>query len=977
MKRREFLLNCTVMALVAERNALAESLAPAEQTVLVGDAQFQLALSWGATGLKEKQFHVDQRQFANLTGVPWVVEIDGNEFTPEKGSVRLVSSGGNRPARGVIFEGDVSDLSWRLKYEVTGAGRITKSLSLTSKKQTVLRRISLWTATSEVEPIVARTQLQDVAALYRQDTRGLFVSLDFPYSKIETAKTITSVSYPPHELLTGSQVYACHSLTFGAIRLLGRERYGYDEGEVASMDAYVQQRHQPRFERPMFCSSSIVNRYTQVEGDTIFYTMKDHPTLSRNTHLLKRDLALLPKLGMEYYQVFPGVFDWVPDDPSPKTVEELMSFARGQGVRMGDYSGANYLFCPHYNEYRNSLNRPEWLMQDKNGKSKKGLFCFGHPEFVKYYRETVVATCRRYGFEIHCLDFLYLQACYAPSHGHPLGADGVYHQVKGLVDLLEAINSVSPQMMTWSNSGNWKELLPKLAWSNPNLYLTDPFINTPWQGLNMTRLLDDARREQMVSLHHTHFLPYRFFTNCQYFFSQNSVVPDIRNFEYGALSTLAVTPNLTLAEIRPWLDRLSSFNQERVIQFYRRWTDFVHQHYEFWKKTYQAGENPGVGAVEIYGHAIGNRGFVFVINPQYWDRTIEIPLDDTLGFPGTGQCEISELYPVERLRLTPQGPIAAFGTRVPITVPAQEVVVLEVRPAPLKIEAARMYGLQGTIDQTSHGYLIKTQGAQGRTERFAVLFPPGGPTIVSVSVRPDIPSQPKRHSAPTPLKLLNQTKQGVLLEVTFRRDSAPKGLREWRVEPCEFTKGIDSNRPLGFTDGAALKFPLFVNVQDSFIHLPLTDTLADKVGLGPLANFCGAYVDNAFSEMQETWIELKTGEAALQGGILASKEKVTPRRPLHPFAKHTGKSWWLQSSFHLPFMYTIGAESAFEDHPILALPQIRQKQLKEIKAWINGTELKVQRYNYPRERKLGCYYADLVGSGARAGKNELVIYLQY
>ena len=66
----------------------------------------------------------------------------------------------------------------------------------------------------------------------------------------------------------------------------------------------------------------------------------------------------------------------------------------------------------------------------------------------------------------------------------------------------------------------------------------------------MTRLLDDARREQMVSLHYTHFMPFRNYTNCQYFFSQNSIVPDIRNYQYGALSTVAVTPMWLLAPVK-------------------------------------------------------------------------------------------------------------------------------------------------------------------------------------------------------------------------------------------------------------------------------------------------------------------------------------------------------------------------------------------------------------------------------------------
>ena len=92
----------------------------------------------------------------------------------------------------------------------------------------------------------------------------------------------------------------------GAVELRGAAGYGFDLGEVAAMGAYVQERYQPRFERPMFVSSCINNRYTQVRGDVIFYTMKDNPTLSLHVDLLKRELALMPKLGMEYYQVFPG-----------------------------------------------------------------------------------------------------------------------------------------------------------------------------------------------------------------------------------------------------------------------------------------------------------------------------------------------------------------------------------------------------------------------------------------------------------------------------------------------------------------------------------------------------------------------------------------------------------------------------------------------------------------------------------------------
>lgn len=978
MDRRNFLLNSISATILADSNARARTTRGREERITVGDSRLQIELSNGPQGLEETHYQVDDRPLSNLSSIPWVVLIDDKMFSPKNHAIRLVSTARATLASSATFKGDTTGLSWELKYEITGLGRITKTLTLTTAADGILGPVTLWNGLSDKEPLVARTKLQDIAAFYRQESRGLFVSLDFPYSTIGYDKGIAKIAYPPFGQLKSGEAYTCHSLTTGAVKLAGIERYGFDLGEVAAMDDYIQERYHPRFNRPMYTSSCINNRFTQVKGDIVFYTMKDNPTLSWDRDLLKRELALMPKLGMEYYQVFPGVFDWVEDDPAPEAVTEMMDYARGLGVRMGGYSGANHLFCPHYNEYRNTLHRPEWLMKDKDGKIASSTFCFGAPEFVQYYIDTVIPNAKRFGFEIHCLDFLSLYPCYAPNHGHPIGRDSLYHQTRGLVRLLEAINSVSPEMMTWSNSGVWQELLPKLAWSNHNLYLTDPFIVTPWQGLNMTRLLDDARREQMVSLHYTHFLPFRFYTNCQYFFSQNSIVPDIRNFEYGALSSIAVTPNFCLGEVRPWLDRLSAAHQERVIGFYKGWTEFLNEYYDLWKKTYHAGENPGVGAVEIYGHADGTHGFIFVVNPQYWGRTVEVPLDSSLGFTGSAQCEIRELYPSERLRLTSQGPFASFGTKLPVWVPAQQVLVLEVRPVPEKIDAPRLYGLPGTVESTQTGYLIKTQGPQGHSARFAVVLPPGNPRIAAAEVRPDIPKQPKRLWAATPLKLLAANEQGTLMEITFRRNPAPTELREWQVQQGDLAEGIAGKWDAGFRGVEKLNFPLFVDAQDTGLRLPMSDDLARNLGLGSLTNFCGAYIDNAFGEIQETWIDLNAGREDLPPGVLATTEELPTRLPLDPLAKDPAKDWWLQSSFYLPFINSIGAEPAFDEHPRLVLPLLRHKEVKEIKAWINGKPLPVERYAYPRNRDLACYYADLMAGGAKGNQdNTLVIHMGF
>jgi hypothetical protein len=973
--RREFLLSSIGVALTTQES-WGGSTSKSER-IVIGDAQLQIVLAHGPHGLEEKEIRVDQVVLPGLAGVPWTANLGGVEAAPKGRVTRSVVGDGVNPARSASFEGVAAGIGWSLKYEVTGGGRITKTLSFAPTRRSILNRVSLWNGRCSQPPGIARTKLQDIAAFYRHRGRGIFVSLDFPYSKIENENGWTQISYPPQDALEPGRTYSCHSLTLGAVGLSGVERYGSDLGEVEAMDTYIQERYPPRFGRPMFVSASITNRYTQVQGDIIFYTMKDQPTLNFNVDLLRRELALMPRLGMEYYQVFPGVFDWGPDDPSPDVVQSLMKYARSQGVRMGGYSATNRLFVDHYNEYRNRLDRPDWEMRNEAGVAAKGVFCFGSSDFVEYYKNTVVANSERYGFELHCFDGLHLAPCYAGNHGHLVGQDSLYHQVRGLVRLLEAIDGVSPQMMTWSNSGNWQDLLPKLAWSNHNLYLTDPFIETPWQGLNMTRLLDDARREQMVSLHYTHFVPYRFYSNCQYFFCQNSVVPDSRNFEYGALSSIAVTPNLCLAEERPWLDGLPSAGQERVLKFYKRWTEFLEQHYDLWKKTYHAGESPGVGAVEIYAHTAQDRGFVFIVNPQYWSRTVQVPLDSSMGFSGSRQCEVREWYPVERLRLTSEGPLVTLGSKFTIEVPAQEVLVLEVTPAPENVEHPRIYGLPGSIEATSTGYRMRTHGPQGSSERFVVVLPPGNRGIVAAEVVANVPKQPKRLWAPTALKQLAASHQGTLMEVTFRRRAAPAELRRWQVRPGELKEGLTSKWSSGF-EGAEKSFPLFVDVQQTDLQLPLSDQLADQLALGTLTNFCGAYIDNAFSEMQETWVDLAIGEAKAMAGHVGSGETLPAPMPMDPLARDSNRGWWLQTRFHLPFLCNGGTESGFEEHPILALPLLRHQQLLKLSGWINEVPLDVELYRYPRNNKLGCHYADLVNSGTRGGQdNLLVLHVQF
>ncbi len=917
-------------------------------TITVGDDLLSVTLDYGNKGLIETQLTTHNTKLDAPAAFSWMVDTDKGLLNSASAEAALAKPTESR-AKEAVFVGQNKLFRWMTKYKLSAPGFITKQLSIEPTSQLTVRRVTMQQIPEQLQPITASTSLLDIAVFCRHQNVGLFASLDFPYSKVRHEGGQYNITYPPYITLKADETYTSHSLTLGATEVTGKQRYGYYEGEVEAMDRYVQSRVKPRFDKPMFTSACIVNRYTQIQNGAVFYTMKDHPTLSVHQDIMRREIDLLPKLGIEYYQIFPGVFDWVPSDPKPEVVEGMVAYAKKRGVHIGDYSGTTSVFCQHYNQYNNSLQGTDLAP------------CFGYDKFQKWYTSTVVNNCKRYGFDMHALDFLSIGPCQSTAHGHPVGEDSIYSQVKGLMDFAEAVNATSPNMMIWPNSGCWSELLPKLAWYTPCLYLTDPFIASPWQGLNMTRLLDDARREQMVNLHYSRFLPYRYYTNCQYFFSQNSVVPDIRkNYEYGALSTIAVTPNICLAEVRPWYEELSPTNQAKVQAFYTKWTKFLKKNYSLWTKTYHLGDDPQPGGVEIYSHAQNDRGFIFIVNPNYWSKEVEIPLDQRLGFTGDSSCELAELYPTERLRMTEFGPYVKIGQTVKMTAAAQEVIVLEVKPSPKRVDKPRLYGLNGSVSKNADGYLVKTTGFQGTTENAMVVLPKGSAEVKGLEIRTDMPEMDRRHwpYEATKAKLTKSDAETAQFELTFRRQTPTTEIRQWYVMPGKLDEGIQQNWQSALPTKNCVQTPLAAE---------------DGKQTGALAHFGGAYVDNAFGEMQPTEFTLTTRR------IAASKEaKQSPvASPIlvSPAKLGTSSSWWCASTINLPFINAYGCEPGFYDHPILVLPTLANPAVAKVLVWINGQAVNVQDYLYPRNRGYLTRWVDLMGV-THMGENSLVIYYE-
>lgn len=853
-------------------------------------------------------------------------ELIGVQIKVGKNMVEL-SAGGQR----IVFNGALfklnADQPLLTNWKVTNAEVTTFTLNVEAKESTLLKQVSWFNGQWEpgLEKAVQSTKLMDNVIFLRKNGMSFFLSLDFPYSKIDA----DGIHYPPDLQLPAGGRYTAHSLSIGACRLSGEKVGSFDRAEIEAVSAYVEKRFKPRFDRPMVLSSGITNQMTDVREGRIFYSMYDNPTVALSPDLVEADLRLNAELGIEYYQAFEGVFDWPDGSETGQSMQRLQNIARNIGVRMGDYGVPQGLYCPHYNYAHRKLDKPEWMIKGTAG-NVEGPECMGVKPYMDLLKSRLLEHNKQYGLQLICLDFLNIRPCYATNHNHPVG--DTYQQILALVELLESLNAIDPEFLVWSNSGNWLDLMPKLFWYNPNVYLTDPHVRHYSSHLNVLKHLGDGRREQMVSVHESHFVPYRAFTNYEYYLSPDSRLADSKIFEYSFLQGLAVTPNIGLGEIRSFLDRIPAKDAKKNKAFIRHWLSFIKRNYEVWKHTSRLGDLPGIGAAEVYGHISKDKGFLCLVNQNSFTVSKTLKLDGSIGLTGTAGFLLDEVYPGKGPIAEQPIPYARRGDSVTFTMAPYTVRIIELKGRE-KLAGPGFYGISPKhVARTGSGYQAMISIPQGVQRNIGIVLPVTERiTEISAKHAGIVPM----YTFPASAKVIRQSGHLAYIEVTGPRAAAPRELSHWKI-----------------------------NNDTALTVLPG----ADHKG------FMGAVVHNAFSENYELVLDIQTGknskatDKVLMPGYNneAKKQVSTPRSGTLSYT----------TQFVLPFIEQYGRERNVEEDPLIELVFDQPNEIQNISATINHKTVAVQQYRNPINGAFFTYYIPL-NKNAAPGPIELRVTVTY
>lgn len=442
--------------------------------------------------------------------------------------------------------------------------------------------------------------------------------------------------------------------------------------------------------------------------------------------------------------------EWnIASDPIPDSIHEMLDHAKARGVKLVAYAYPTL-------GWKQDPAWTAWCGGKTGGYDGADT---GVRSFQDWFVEQLVAFQQRTGIAGYSFDHWWI--AYEAKDGKK--PTSKYAQWFGCRRILETLRQRIPdvvvdgrQQYQWFGAWTW------LGGSYPHPTTNDEqpgsFENFP--DLHFSRVSGDRQRWASWYYHMEQFTPWDLVPGYMTHQTPRGDAKgdcvrdrpfhvrdwDLLGWRYSVISSIATAPFNHVVNLIPARDETEfrSFGPKEQA-WLRGWMDWTDAHRTVLRQLRPILGPPVLGRVDGTAAVLGDRGVVFLFNPNYRPMDASFVLGDELGLARDGDYLLRELYPQPgRLIGKPGTGIWHRGDLVSQSIKGPEALVLEILPA-RDVKLPALLQARGTAAFNGDRLdLSEVQGEAGQATDLLVLLPPGR-KVGTISINGKVASDSYRH----------------------------------------------------------------------------------------------------------------------------------------------------------------------------------------------------------------------------------------
>ena len=431
--------------------------------------------------------------------------------------------------------------------------------------------------------------------------------------------------------------------------------------------------------------------------------------------------------------------DWDPTkDPIPADVSEMTSYARDKHIGLLAYV---YPSVPY-------AANPSWLV--KRPAKDHDPFTYStlsSRDLQDYLIRNLIAFQRRTGIAGYSFDYTFLD----------LPGSSSYAQWYGWRRVMDALRNAVPSIVidgrqTYQLYGPWSWLAG--SYPHPTGNDEQPESFKPYPDLHFDRVSADRARFVNYWYRNYQFAPEEIipgYATHQTERSRNLPAADDHGpktemmytryrprdwdylgYRYSFISSIATAGWNNVVDMIPARDpeEFKHFSAKDKA-WIRGWLDWTVKNKEYLRHTRTILQQPAIGNVDGTAAILGDRGYLFLFNPNYRQLPAQFSLDDSIGLAKSDKFLLKELYPQNGVLFGKPGSGAwSRGDAVQLTLDGTSATVFELVPLekvdrPLLFNSVSLRSAAPASVERRGGVLsiVHVAGEPGTSERVGVLLP--------------------------------------------------------------------------------------------------------------------------------------------------------------------------------------------------------------------------------------------------------------